>query len=117
MFCQLSRRKAQSALEYSVLLAIIVGAIVVMQIYIKRGVQGRFREATDDVGEQFDPGHQVYSYETKSTSTIHETTNTTGVTTQKTEDMNGTETPQQTLRWGQTTTNPLNETEWGVPAR
>jgi hypothetical protein len=47
-------RKAQSLLEYSVLMIIIVAAFLTMQVYIKRGVQGRWKQAVDDMGEQYD---------------------------------------------------------------
>lgn len=117
MFCKFHKSKAQSVLEYVILLAVIVGALVVMQIYIKRGVQGRLREATDDIGEQFDPKHQNYTSTTKSTSTVHEETTKEGVTTQALETLGGVETPQKTLRWGQTKTDSLGETDWGKPTQ
>jgi hypothetical protein len=47
-------RKAQSMLEYSVLLIIIVAAFITMQVYIKRGFQGRWKQASDDIGDQYD---------------------------------------------------------------
>jgi len=47
-------RKGQSTLEYSVLIAIVVAALLAMQIYMKRGVQGKLRAAADDIGQQFD---------------------------------------------------------------
>ena len=47
-------KKAQSLLEYSILIMIIIAAIVVMQVYIKRGFQGRWKQAVDDLGEQYD---------------------------------------------------------------
>lgn len=56
MFIHLNKR-AQSTLEYGVVIAVIVAALVAMQVYIKRGVQGRLRQASDDVGEQFSPGY------------------------------------------------------------
>jgi hypothetical protein len=60
------RKKAQSTAEYVIILGLVVGAVVAMQTYIKRGLQGRVREAvdfTDQGGEtdntqvvQFDNG-------------------------------------------------------------
>lgn len=47
--------KAQSLLEYSVVLVVIIAALLSMQVYIKRGMQGRWKEAVDQVGEQYDP--------------------------------------------------------------
>lgn len=47
--------KAQSILEYSVVIVVIIAALLAMQVYIKRGMQGRWKEAVDQVGEQYDP--------------------------------------------------------------
>lgn len=51
-------RKAQSALEYTVLLALIVASLLAMRVYIKRGFQGGFRNAIDQVSEKnfYSPG-------------------------------------------------------------
>jgi hypothetical protein len=43
-------RKGQNVLEYSILIALVVGAAVAMQTYVKRGLQGRVRNAVDHVG-------------------------------------------------------------------
>lgn len=51
------RKKGQSTLEYAVLIIIIIGALLSIQVYIKRGVQGRLKSATDDIGDQFSPGN------------------------------------------------------------
>ena len=56
MFKFLRKKKAQSTVEYAVLIIIIIGALLTIQIYIKRGIQGRLRTAADDIGEQFSPG-------------------------------------------------------------
>jgi len=72
--------KAQSTLEYAVIIAVIVGALIAMQIYIKRGVQGRFREASDQIGEQFSPETTTYTY-TTTTNTAQTENLTDGETT------------------------------------
>jgi len=110
MFRKLRKNRGQSALEYSVLLAIIVGAIVVMQVYIKRGVQGRLQESTDEIGDQFDPGYQSYDSNANTVSKVLDTTTTAGVTTQNIQN-------QKTLRWGSTKTNVLSKTDWGNVTR
>jgi len=46
--------KAQSILEYSVLLACIAAAFLGMQYYIKRSVQGRVKQAADEIGAPYD---------------------------------------------------------------
>jgi hypothetical protein len=49
------RRKAQSTLEMVTLVTVVIGALLTAQVYFKRGLQGRWRAATDDLGEQYDP--------------------------------------------------------------
>ena len=67
-------RAGQSTLEYAVVIAVIVGALLAMQVYIKRGVQGRFKQASDDIGEQFSAGAGYSNYETVSTISSTEKT-------------------------------------------
>jgi len=52
---RLFNKRAQSTLEYAILIAVVVGALIGMQTYVKRGLQGRLKAATDDVGSQFEP--------------------------------------------------------------
>ncbi|MCX5697930.1 MAG: hypothetical protein NTU54_08215 [Candidatus Omnitrophica bacterium] len=68
MFIHLTKR-GQSTLEYAVVIAVIVGALLATQVYIKRGIQGRFKQSSDDIGAQFSPGASKYDYTT--TTTIH----------------------------------------------
>jgi hypothetical protein len=51
------RKQGQSTLEYAVLIIIIIGALLSIQVYIKRGIQGRLKSATDDIGDQFSVGN------------------------------------------------------------
>ncbi len=51
------RKKGQSTLEYAILIIIIIGALLSIQVYIKRGIQGRLKAATDDIGDQFSVGN------------------------------------------------------------
>jgi len=58
MYRFLKNKKAQSTLEYAVLIIIVIGALLTIQIYIKRGIQGRLKGATDDISrDQFSPGN------------------------------------------------------------
>jgi len=45
----LKHRKAQSTAEYVIVLGLIVAAVIAMQTYVKRGFQGRIRDAVDYV--------------------------------------------------------------------
>lgn len=42
-------------IEYAVLLTCVIGALLAIQIYFKRGVQGRLRTNVDNIGSQYDP--------------------------------------------------------------
>ena len=44
-------RKGQSTLEWITLFAVVVGAAVAMQVYVKRGLQGRVKDAVDYTGD------------------------------------------------------------------
>ena len=57
MFKFLRKMKGQSTLEYAVLIIIVIGALLSIQVYIKRGIQGRLKSATDDIGDQYAPGN------------------------------------------------------------
>jgi hypothetical protein len=76
------KSKAQSMIEYSMMVACLVAALVAMQIYVKRGIQGRIRNAADEIGEQ-------YSTTTTTSSLIQTISNPTPVNiTGKTKFMN-----------------------------
>ncbi|MBI4308987.1 MAG: hypothetical protein HY591_01505 [Candidatus Omnitrophica bacterium] len=52
----MKKYNGQTTLEYVVLIIIIVGALLAMQVYIKRGFQGRWKSTVDDFADQYDPG-------------------------------------------------------------
>ena len=86
------RKKGQSTLEYAILIIIIIGALLSIQVYIKRGVQGRLKSATDDIGEQFSPGN-TNVFLNKSVTTFSNDTFTKGVSASRlTADEDSTET-------------------------
>ena len=48
--------QGQSTLEYAFLLAIIIAAVITMQVYVRRGMMGRMKETAEgQIGAQFDP--------------------------------------------------------------
>jgi len=51
------KRKGQSTLEFAILIMIVIGALLSIQVYIKRGLSGRLRSAADDIGEQYSDGN------------------------------------------------------------
>lgn len=50
-----ARTKGQTLVEYIVLLIIVMGALLAIGNYFKRGLQGRWKTAVDDLGDQYDP--------------------------------------------------------------
>ena len=49
-------RKAQSTLEYALLIGVVVGALIAMQNYLKRSMMGRLQAVGDQIGDQYSPG-------------------------------------------------------------
>ncbi len=49
---KLQKNKAQSIIEYSVLLGLVVAAFVGMQVYLKRGIQAAVKISADQLGSQ-----------------------------------------------------------------
>ena len=75
MLQYLNQRRGQSTLEYAVLATVIIGALLTIQVYIKRGVQGRLKSAADDIGEQQSDGNTNAIKTTITSSNIQETFN------------------------------------------
>jgi len=71
MLQYLNQKRGQSTLEYAVLIVVIIGALLTIQVYIKRGVQGRLKSAADDIGDQYSDGNQnVLKSTTTSSNTV-----------------------------------------------
>ena len=49
------QKRGQSSIEYVVLVIVVIGAFLASSFYLKRGIQGRWKEAVDAVGDQYDP--------------------------------------------------------------
>ncbi len=51
------KKKAQSIVEYAILIGLIAAAVVAMQIYVKRGLQAKIAGAVDQEwgGGQYEP--------------------------------------------------------------
>lgn len=71
----LSRHKGQSILEYAMIVAVVVAALLAIQIYMKRGVEGKLRSSADDIGGQFEAAKtKVVSNTSRTGTTVEETT-------------------------------------------
>lgn len=92
--------KAQSTLEYAILVVIIIGVLLAMQVYIKRGLQGRLKSSTDDIGEQYSVG-EGGSY-TKKTHTNSKTIEESKGGVSNTNTVHSITTTNVTARWATT---------------
>ncbi|MFP4473617.1 MAG: hypothetical protein ACLFPX_07140 [Candidatus Omnitrophota bacterium] len=52
------KNKAQTTTEYAILIIIVLGALLAMQNYFKRGLQSRWRTSVDELSDQYDPAKQ-----------------------------------------------------------
>ena len=85
MFKLFAKMKGQSTLEYAVLVIIIIGALLTIQTYIKRGVQGRLKSSSDDIGDQFSPNNTNAHKDTHVISNTQETFGLSGQGASKSE--------------------------------
>lgn len=104
MFRKLSRNKAQTILEYAILIGVVVAGIMAMQVYLKRGLQGRIKSSADTMGEQFSPGH------TQSTFTTH--SNTASIENLNNEITTTNITHQESNRVGSQNVATFNQEQW-----
>ena len=83
----LKSKRAQTTAEYAILIGLVVAALVAMQIYVKRGLQGRMRGATDylatqttDIGTtgQYEPYYLSSSFDSARDTNESEATITGG---------------------------------------
>ena len=65
MFKQIHKMRGQSTLEYAILVVIIIGALLAIQTYLKRGVQGKLKSSADDIGDQYSPNNTNTLIKTK----------------------------------------------------
>jgi uncharacterized protein (UPF0333 family) len=88
MFKRLFKHKAQTTLEYVILISVVVAALIGMQVYLKRGISGKLKESVDSAGQQFSPDSSTYHYdtisETNSTETVADGITTTTINNQAT---------------------------------
>ena len=73
--------RAQLAIEFAVLLAILVAALLLLGYYVRNVLMGKFRESSDKIGqgELYTPNvaHQVMNYsESAATKVTHNSYNT-----------------------------------------
>lgn len=72
--CFFGSRRGQSVFEMSLLLVLIVAALIAMQVYLKRSIQGRLRSNADNIGEQYDPAMTTLDFLMNHVSNVTTTT-------------------------------------------
>ena len=81
-----STRSGQSMAEYAIVLTVVIGAIVAMQLFVKRGLQGKVKDATDMVSipgapqdtKQFEPNNASSDYTVTQSQKSNDQYNTGG---------------------------------------
>ena len=64
----MERNAGQSTLEFAILICAVAGALLGMQIYLKRGIAGGLRDSADQIGGQYAPTRTNSNITTVSTS-------------------------------------------------
>lgn len=77
------KTRGQILTEFAILIVVIVAALIAMQTYLKRGIQGRLRASADSIGEQYDPKATLSQFTMRhnSNSTTTTTSEPTTLTT------------------------------------
>ncbi len=107
----LKKSIGQSTAEYAVLLAVMAAALIAMQVYVKRGLQGRIRNLADQLSVyHYEPGRTTSLYTTKQIGKVEQSYDN-GITKTKIpetwDDASGKEHKgEQTTRWGYENVTP-----------
>jgi len=80
MFLHRKRSKAQSIIEFAMMIAVVIAALMTMRVYAKRAFSGKLKEGSDRIGQQFSPRGHNYTWTTYSNSTSHEKVSGSGKT-------------------------------------
>ena len=72
----LKKKRGQSAVEYALVIIVAIAALLAINAYMKKGMQGRLKESTDQIGRQFNAAAAYeYSWKTQSTGVTNTTEN------------------------------------------
>jgi hypothetical protein len=83
------RKSAQSTLEYAILIVVVIAALLSLQVYIKRGLQGKMRSSADDIGDQFAVGDGANFTKTVTSHSSTDETVIAGVTSTNVDQARG----------------------------
>lgn len=74
---KLRLKRGAFSLEYAVLIVCLVAGLIAMRIYITRSIQGRLRQTSDSIGEQYAPGNTTSDITQAFNQSSNTVTNTT----------------------------------------
>jgi Flp pilus assembly pilin Flp len=67
------KNKAQNLTEYAIILGLVGAALIAMQVYMKRGVQGKLRDLSNQISPtQYERGNTTASYDITRTTNVEE---------------------------------------------
>lgn len=69
-------KKAQSVLEYGLVITAVIAAFLAINIYLKKAVQGKLKESSDQIGRRFKPEKFTTAWEIKPSTGVPQTTTT-----------------------------------------
>lgn len=96
------KKLGQSVTEYAVLLAVVASALIAMQIYLKRGIQGRIRDLSNQISPtQYERGTTTANY-----TVTQESETATTYNNQRSTVIISEQNPERTERWGGETVEP-----------
>jgi len=110
-------RKGQSILEYSILLAVVIAVLLIMQSFVKRGYQGSLKSSADKMGEQFSASSTTIKEKQEmagAKNVVTEVATTDAVMGQFTNQMPAALTPAMTGTLDNANTYSLNTATGGV---
>jgi len=104
------KRRGQSTAEYAIVIGLVIAAAVAMQIYVKRGLQGKIKDAVDitvtETGSgtviggghpQYEPYYQSSNMQGTHVASVTENTATGGGVTRTTGNDTSTRTGTSTV--------------------
>jgi uncharacterized protein (UPF0333 family) len=65
------RERAQSILEYTLLICVLIAALMAMRHYINRGIQGKLRQSGEDIGGGYFYAPRETVSDTLTTTTVN----------------------------------------------
>jgi Flp pilus assembly pilin Flp len=96
-------KKGQNTLEYALIIAAVIAALLAINAYMKKGMQGRLKQSTDQIGKQFDASGDytsAWKSESSGTTTTEEVRDTSSGSTTSTVAQGERVAKSETEEWG-----------------